>query len=569
MTTEDRDASGKSTLGVSRRTFLGATAATSAAFLTGGIGSLTSSPGSAAAFAAGDPPWVEASLSQLQAMMVSGALTSKELTRGYLKRIADLNPLLHAVIETNPNAEATAARLDAERRSGLRGPLHGIPILLKDNIATDDQMQTTAGSLALVGSTVPADSPLVAKLRAAGAVILGKANLGEWANFRGFFPFEEIDLNGWSARGGVPHNPYVLDYTSAGSSSGPAIAAAANLCAAAVGSETDGSITVPANMSLIVGLKPTVGLVSQQGIIPISHVQETAGPMCRSVSDVAVMLGVMRSPTGAVVGQPLPLNYTQFLHRGALNGARIGVDHRFSDDYSYFGFPGDADTMPFFDNAVAVMQSLGATIVPVDTGDVFAYTGDEFLSLLFEFKQDIAAYLATLSHTSMRTLADLIAFNVSHCSAEMTYFGQELFEISESMPDLTDPAYVAARANALLLAKSGIDNAIAANHLDVIVAPHVTNTTGPAVSGYPNLALPTGIRPNGRPAGMLMYSGFLQEAKLIALGYDLEQALDVRRQPRMLGTPNPVVDAGICASLPKKPHVFTGKAHLPHGRIFV
>ena len=291
--------------------------------------------------------------------------------------------------------------------------------------------------------------------------------------------------------------------------------------------------------------------------------------MCRSVSDVAVMLGVMRSPTGAVAGQPLPLNYTQFLTRGRLNGARIGVDTRFSNDYSYFGFPGDGDTMPFFDNAVAVMQSLGATIVPVDTGDVFSYIGDEFTALLFEFKQDIAAYLSTLSRTNMRTLADLIAFNTSHCPGEMTYFGQEIFEIADSTTDLTDPDYLAARAAAYLAAKSGIDNAIAAHNLDAIVAPHVTNTTGPAVAGYPNLALPTGIRDNGRPAGLLMYSGFLQEPKIIGLAYDLEQALNVRQQPRMLGTPHTPPDAGICASLPKKPHVFSGKAHLPHGRIFV
>jgi len=566
MALKDSDASGKATLGVTRRTFLGSTAAGSAVVLTGGIGSWLST---GSAFAAGDPPWVEASIAQLQAMMSSGALTSKELTRGYLQRIADLNPLLHAVIETNPNAESIAARLDAERRSGLRGPLHGIPILLKDNIATDDQMQTTAGSLALVNSKVPGDSPLVANLRAAGAVILGKANLGEWANFRGFFSFEDIDLNGWSARGGLPHNPYALDYTVAGSSSGPAIAAAANLCAAAVGSETDGSITAPSNLALVVGMKPTLGLISQQGIIPISHLQDTAGPMCRSVSDLAVMLGVMRSPFGPVAGQPLPANYTQFLNRGALNGARIGVDHRFSDDYYYFGFPGDADTMPFFWNAVAVMQSLGATIVPVDTGDVFAYTSDEFTALLFEFKQHIAAYLSTLGHTNMRTLADLIEFNLSHCAGEMTYFGQEIFEIADSTTDLSDPEYLAARANATTLAKAGIDNAIAAHHVDAIIAPHVTNTTGPAVSGYPNLALPTGIRPNGRPAGLLMYSGFLQEPKLIALGYDLEQALNVRQQPQMLGTPHIVADAGICAALPKKPHAFTGKAHLPHGRIFV
>src|SRR5207248_3000356 len=246
--------------------------------------------------AAADEPWIEASIPQLQALMTSGQLSSRELTLGYLGRIATLNPLLGAVIQTNPNAVSIAARLDNERRAGkLRGPLHGIPVLLKDNISTDDQLQTTAGSLALVESRVPADAPIVARLRDAGAVILGKANLSEWANFRGFAPF-----NGWSARGGFTREPYLLSFDPCGSSSGSAVAPAANLCAAAVGTETDGSVVCPSGNNLVFGLKPTVGLVSQDGIIPIAHSQDTAGPMCRSVTDVAIMLGVMQSPFGSV-----------------------------------------------------------------------------------------------------------------------------------------------------------------------------------------------------------------------------------------------------------------------------
>ena len=565
--------------GVTRRRFLGTTAAGGAALLTGGLISFFESSASAAKKAARAASsavsrlatnWIEKSILELQSLMASGQLTSRDLTHGYIQRTADLNPLLHAVIEINPQAIAIASQLDNERRAGhVRGPLHGIPLLLKDNIATDDNMQTTAGSLAIYGSHVPADAVITQRLRAAGAVILGKANLGEWANFRSFIPIFPLAV-GWSARGGNTINPYDLSYTSWGSSSGSAAGAAANLCAAAIGTETDGSITGPSAVENCVGLKPTLGLVSQEGIIPISHQQDTAGPIARSVTDVAILLGVLQSPFGEVVGHSVPSDYTQFLQRGALDGARIGRDMRFFD-YSYYGsgIPGDEETVMFAEHALDVMKFLGATVVDTDTGDVFAYTGDEFTALLFEFKAQIAEYLATLSHTDMHTLADLIAFDLAHCPAEMPYYGQEVFELAESTSgDLTDPVYLAARTNARTTARTGIDNALAAQDLDAIVAPHLTNSTGPAVAGYPNLSLPVGVRSSGRPAGMLIYSTFLHEPELIGFGYDLEQELKVRQQPQFLGSVIPLPDAGICESLPKKPHVFTGKAHLPHGRIF-
>ena len=562
MKSRDQDATNHH---ISRRAFLGTTAAGGAALLTGGLGSLLESTVSAA----GGFNFLEATIPQLQAAMASGELSSKELTMGYIRRIQSLNPTLHAVIEVNPNAVAIAAGLDNDRRKGLiRGPLHGIPVLVKDNIATDDNMQTTAGSLALVNSKVPGDSVVAAQLRAAGAVILGKANLGEWANFRGS-DIAYPQAVGWSARGGNTINAYDLSYTSWGSSSGSAAGAAANLCSVAVGTETDGSITGPSAVENIFGLKPTLGLVSQDGIIPISHQQDTAGPMGRSVTDVAILLGVLQSPFGSVVGHPLPSDYTKFLKRGALNGAVIGRDVRYFD-YSYFGsgIPGDEETVAFVENALAVMQSLGATIVDVDTGDVFAYTDDEFTALLFEFKVQIAEYLATLTHTDMGTLADLIAFDNSHCPEELVYYGQDIFEQSESTSgDLTDPVYVAARTHATNTARAGIDDVIASG-IDAIVAPHLTNSTGPAVAGYPNFSMPVGIRASGRPAGMLMYSTFLHEPQLIGFAYDLEQELQARAQPQLLGSIVPIPNAGLCTGLPKKPHVFTGKAHLPHGRIF-
>src|SRR5881227_4407194 len=546
--------------GVTRRKFIGTAAGGSAALLTGGLASLLKPTVSAAGF-----DFVEATIPQLQAAMASGALTSAGLTMGYIKRIQSLNLTLHAVIEVNPNALAIATALDNERRAGnVRGSLHGIPLLVKDNIATKDNMQTTAGSLAIYGSQVPADAPLIQKLRAAGAIILGKANLGEWANFRDDEAETYPLAVGWSARGGSTNNAYDLSYTSWGSSSGSANGAAANLCAAAIGTETDGSITGPSAVENIVGLKPTLGLVSQDGIIPIAHEQDTAGPMARSVTDVAILLGVLQSPFGEVLGHQLPSDYTQFLDPNALDGAVIGRDVRFFD-YSYYGsgIPGDELTVAFAENALSVMESLGANVVNVDTGDVFAYSGDEFTALLYEFRAQIADYLATLTHTKMHTLADLIAFNNAHCTQEMPYYDQDVFLLAEQFPGYpNDPAYIAARTHARTAARSGIDSVINSG-VDAIVAPHLTNSTGPAVAGYPNLSLPVGIRDSGRPAGMLMYSTFLHEPQLIGFGYALEQALNVRQQPQFLGSIIPIPNGGFCTG-----HQNHGQPHLPHGRIF-
>jgi amidase len=335
----------------------------------------------------------------------------------------------------------------------------------------------------------------------------------------------------------------------------------------AVGTETDGSITGPSAVENIVGLKPTLGLVSQDGIIPIAHEQDTAGPMARSVTDVAILLGALQSPWGDVIGHQLPSDYTQFLDPNALEGAVIGRDVRFFD-YSYYGsgIPGDELTVAFAQNALSVMESLGATVVDVDTGDVFAYNGDEFTALLYEFRAEIADYLATLTHTNMRTLADLIAFNIANCPQEMPYYDQDTFLLSEQFPGYpNDPNYIAARTHARTAAQSGIDGVINSG-VDAIVAPHLTNSTGPAVAGYPNLSIPVGIRDNGRPAGMLMYSTFLHEPQLIGFGYALEQALNVRQQPQFLGMVIPIPNGGFCTGQPRQPKVVTAGARLP--RIF-
>jgi amidase len=489
-----------------------------------------------------DAPWFEASVPQLQELMASRQLTSRELTQGYLDRIERLNPILGAVIETNPNAVSIAAQLDNERRAGLvRSPLHGIPVLIKDNVATDDNMQTTAGSLALVNSQVLGDAIVVARLRAAGAVILGKANLSEWANFRGDAPF-----NGWSARGGFTRNPYVLDYDPCGSSSGSAAAAAANLCAVSIGTETSGSILCPAGNNLVVGLKPTVGLVSQNGIIPVAHSQDTAGPITRTVTDAAIMLGALQSPFGAVVGQTLPTDYTSLLRRGSLRGKRIGVDYRyFTEDYG-----GEPAIIALVNVALDAMKSLGATVVPTDTGDLFEWIDDMITTFLYEFKAQIAAYLTGLTHTRMRTLADLIEFNRSYCATEMKYFGQENFEAAEATSgDLKSTEYLNAQQHVLLGSRTnGIDRALQQDHLDAIVSPGYSGGCVPAAAaGYPSISIPAGLKPDGTPAGIWMCSGFLQEPALLALAYDLEQELRVRQPPKYEGSvPTEPPDAGIC-----------------------
>jgi amidase len=539
---------------VTRRTFLKAGLVGGSALAVGQIPFLEQSVRAAPA----TEKWVEASIPELQRLMSSGELTSRELTLGYLRRIRALNPLLGAVIQTNPNSVSLAAGLDSERRAGRsRGPLHGIPVLLKDNIATDDRTQTTAGSFALVNSRVPEDAPIVSRLRAAGAVILGKANLSEWANFRGFAPF-----NGWSGRGGFTRDPYLLSFDPCGSSSGSAAAPAANLCAGAVGTETDGSVVCPSGNNLVVGLKPTLGLLSQDGIIPIGHSQDTAGPIARTVADVAVLLGAMQTPFGPVAGRSVPSDYTRFLRRGALRGTRIGVDRRyFTPEYG-----GESDLIRVAEQGMDAMAGLGATLVETDTGDQFDYFDAEFLVLLTEFKVQVAQYLRGLRHTSMRTLADLIAFNIAHCSEEMKYFGQELFELSESTSgDLSDPDYLAARALCVRLTRrEGIDGAMKRDDLDAIVAPTYSFASSPAaVAGYPNISIPVGLTRRGKPAGLWMYAGFLEEPKLLGFAFDLEQEIQPRREPGFRGAvPPEPPDAGICAALPSGPRVSRGTVHL-------
>jgi amidase len=513
-----------------------------------------------------DAPWFEASIPTLDGLMATGRLSSAELTEAYLRRIERLDPLLHAVIETNPAALEIARRRDGDRRAGrVRGPLHGIPVLLKDNIATNDTMETTAGSLALVGSRVRRDATIVNRLRAAGAVVLGKANLSEWANFRGVVPpaLERLGLylNGWSARGGFTRNPYDLARDPCGSSAGSAVASAANLCAIAIGTETDGSIVCPSGHNAIVGLKPTVGLVAQAGIVPIAHSQDTAGPMVRSVTDAAITLNVLRSPFGAVVGHRLPRDYRRFLRRGALRGARIGVDRRlFSADPS-----ADAALNGVTEKALDVMSSLGATLVdPIEPPDTKAISEDELTVLLTEFKVDIEAYLAGLRRTSMRTLSDLIAFNDEQCDDELRYFGQELFHVADETTGLDDPAYREARARCLETTRTnGIDRILADASLDAIVGPAYGDSSASAVAGYPSLSVPTGVAEDGRPGGVWLSTGFLGEPTLLGLGFDLEQAIGGRPRPGFTGTlPALPPDAGICA-VPIGSRVRTRRSDLP------
>ena len=526
---------------LTRRTFieLGATGVVVVA-----AGGLSATPSLAAPRSDGherhDEPFVEMDVTELQRLMRRGKLSSRELTEGYLDRIRRLNPTLHAIIETNPEAMKIARRMDRERRSGhVRGPLHGIPVIVKDNIATDDKMETTAGSLALVGSRVPRDADLVSQLRAAGAIILGKANLSEWANFRGFGSF-----NGWSARGGFTRNPYVLDLDPCGSSSGSAAAAAASLCAVAVGTETDGSILCPSGEQSLVGIKPTVGLVSGSGIIPIAHSQDTAGPMTRTVRDAALLLDAIRVPGTHVLGQPVPRSYTEFLDKHALRGARLAYDHRYVE--GDFG-PGDDASLAVVAAALDELRSAGAEVVDVTSIDPTQPDAsgripfdDELTVLLFEFKVQVAEYMAPLRHTEMRTLADLIQFNTEHCDQELRFFGQEIFDLAEATNgDLTDPEYLAAKATNQGFGKAVIDGFVAQG-FDAVITPSFSFGTSPAaVSGYPSMAVPVGYTPTGRPVGFWLAAGFMQEPTLIRLGFAIEHLLQARVAPTLGGAVPP------------------------------
>jgi amidase len=546
---------------ISRRRFLGYTTAAGALAAAGPAlpalaGRSAAGAESAGASAAatttptrpGSFKWEEATIADLQAAMEKGTLTSRHLVQAYIQRIKliDLSGIqLNSVIEINPDALRIAEALDRERkRSGSRGPLHGIPILVKDNYATDDSMETTAGSLALLGSRVPRDAFVVKGLRDAGAVILGKANLSEWANFRGF-----QSSSGWSGRAGQCQDPYVLDHNPCGSSSGSGAAPAANLSAGALGTETDGSIVCPSSNNCIVGIKPTLGLTSRSGVVPIAHSQDTTGPMCRTVADAATVLGAMTGvdpldPATADSQGHFFKDYRQFLDPNGLQGARIGV---WRD--GVFGISPEGDQVA--EEAISAMSTLGATIVdPADIPNVVESFDPEFTVLLFEFKADMATYLSGLSNTSMHTLADLIAFNDQHADQELQWFGQELFLIAEETDGLDDPVYKAALKKSKMLAQDGINGVMDKFDLDAIVSltdspPWSTDlvngdhfltasSTPAAVAGYPSIAVPAGFSFGELPVGISFIGRQWAEPTLIKLAYGFEQGTRFRHAPRFL-----------------------------------
>ena len=488
----------------------------------------------------------EHTIAELQQQMNSGAYTTRELSEAYLTRIEQLDkqgPALNSVIEINPEALEIADQLDNERRTkGVRGPLHGIPVLLKDNIDTADRMMTTAGSLALLGSMASEDAFVAQKLREAGAVILGKSNLSEWANFR-----STRSTSGWSSRGGQTRNPYALNRNPDGSSSGSAVAVAANLCSVAIGTETDGSLIGPAQTNSLVSLKPTCGLISRFGIIPIAHSQDIAGPMARNVTDAAILLGALVGPdprdtlTAESCGKSFT-DYTSFLDLDGLRGARIGIARNF------FGFHDRVDRI--MEEHINLMKRLGAEIIePVNIEMTRELREAELQVLLYEFKADLNAYLARLDpEIPVHSLEELIAFNERNRETVMPYFGQERFLKAQEKGPLSSPEYLSALATARRLSRvEGIDAVLRKHQLDGIVAPvegpawltdwitgdHPTGTsyTIAAVAGYPNITVPAGYIA-GLPVGISFFSGAYQEPTLLKLAYAFEQATQVRRPPQ-------------------------------------
>ena len=494
----------------------------------------------------------EVTISELQDAMKSGKLTSRSITEKYLARIDQVDkqgPAINAIIELNPDALSIADAMDKERKEkGPRGPLHGIPILIKDNINTADKMMTTAGSLALLGSRAPNDSTVAQKLRDAGAVILGKTNLSEWANIR-----SNHSTSGWSGRGGQTKNPYALDRNPCGSSSGSGAAVSANLAAAAIGTETDGSIVCPSSTCGITGIKPTVGLVSRTGIIPISHTQDTAGPMCRTLRDAAIVLGALTGMDSADSAttesrEHSYTDYTQFLKEDGLRGARIGVVRR------TFGFNEDVDKL--MEAALETMKKQGAVLVdpaPIESAGKFGES--EFTIFLYELKADLNAYLAKLGpNAPVTTLKDIIEFNEKNSVKEMPYFGQDTFLKSEEKGPLTTQEYIDAVAKARDLArKEGIDATMDKNNLDALVGPtggpawltdHINgdsfgggSSSTAAVAGYPNITVPAGFV-HGLPVGISFFGRAWSEPVLLRVAYAFEQSTKARRAPGFAPTLN-------------------------------
>lgn len=496
--------------------------------------------------------FAEATVADLQAHMAAGRHDARAIAQAHLARIAALDhagPTVRSVIEVNPEALAIAERMDAERRAGrVRGPLHGIPVLLKDNVDTGDRMMTSAGSLALATAPAPRDAFLAARLREAGAVILGKTNLSEWANFR-----STRSSSGWSGRGGQTRNPYALDRSPCGSSSGSGAAVAACFAPLAVGTETDGSIVCPSSANGIVGFKPTLGLVSRSGIVPIAHSQDTAGPMARTVRDAAILLGVLasggadaRDAATRSAQRHVLADYAAGLDAGALKGARIGVGREFG------GFHPQVDRV--LDDAVRALREAGAVVVDdVKLSTRGRFDSGEFEVLLWEFKADLNAYLAGRGATApVRTLADVIAFNERERAREMPWFGQEIMERAQAKTPLADPKYRSTLArNRRLAGAQGIDAMLARHRLDAVVAP----TGGPAwtidllngdhfgggfssasaVAGYPHVTVPAGLV-GGMPVGLSFFAGAWADARLLRLAHAFEQATRHRRPPTFRAT---------------------------------
>ncbi len=487
----------------------------------------------------------EATILQLQDRMKSGEITARSLTEAYLNRIETIDKQINSVIEKNSEAMDIAEQLDRERKEkGSRGPLHGIPILIKDNIDTADRMKTTAGSLALLDSKPKQDAFVSQRLREAGAIIIGKTNLSEWANIR-----SSHSTSGWSGRGGQTKNPYALDRNPCGSSSGSGAATAANLCVAAIGTETDGSIVCPSSTCGLVGIKPTLGLVSRSGIIPIAHTQDTAGPMARSVSDAVIILGALTgidprdSATNESKGKMLT-DYTKFLDPEGLRGARIGVDRK------SFGFNDKVDEL--MNDLIKVMKERGAVIVdPTDLTIPSEFSDTETAVLLYELKADLNKYLSNLGPAApVHTLAEIIDFNEKNREKEMPFFGQDLFIKAEAKGPLTSKEYLdAVKKNKTLAREKGIDIVIQKNKLDALIAPtggpawltdyvngdHFTGgySSASAVAGYPHITVPAGYV-SGLPVGISFFASAYSEPTLIKLAYSFEQATKARRAPEFL-----------------------------------